>query len=159
MSRQTYPAYRCSGMDWVGDIPEHWDVRRMKYAASINDEAFSESTNPEFEFTYVDIGSVDAVKGIVATEVYRFEHAPSRARPIVREGDTIVSTVRAYLRAIAAIRSPDDNLIVSTGFAVVRPRTIDPGYLSYAIRSPFFIDTIVSRSTGVSYPAINASEM
>lgn len=39
MSRQTYPAYRCSGMDWVGDITEHWDVRRMKYAASINDEA------------------------------------------------------------------------------------------------------------------------
>ncbi len=159
MSRQTYPAYRCSGMDWVGDIPEHWDVRRMKYAASINDEALSESTNPEFEFTYVDIGSVDAVKGIVATEVYRFEDAPSRARRIVREGDTIVSTVRTYLRAIAAIRSPDDNLIVSTGFAVVRPRTIDPGYLSYALRSPFFIDTIVSRSTGVSYPAINAPEI
>lgn len=159
MSRQTYPAYRCSGMDWVGDIPEHWDVRRMKYAASINDEALSESTNPEFEFTYVDIGSVDAVKGIVATEVYRFEDAPSRARRIVREGDTIVSTVRTYLRAIAAIRSPNDNLIVSTGFAVVRPRTIDPGYLSYAIRSPFFIDTIVSRSTGVSYPAINAPEI
>jgi type I restriction enzyme, S subunit len=159
MSRQTYPAYKRSGLDWVGDIPEHWDIRRMKYTASINDEALSETTNPEFEFTYVDIGSVDAVKGIVATEVYRFEDAPSRARRIVREGDTIVSTVRTYLRAIAAIRSPDDNLIVSTGFAVVRPRTIDPGYLSYALRSPFFIDTIVSRSTGVSYPAINAPEI
>lgn len=157
--RAAYPAYKPSGMEWVGDIPEHWEVRRLKYTASINDEALSKATNPEFEFTYVDIGSVDAVKGIVTTEIYRFEDAPSRARRIVRDGDTIVSTVRTYLRAIAPIRNPEDNLIVSTGFAVVRPRTLNAGYLSYALRSPFFIETVVSRSTGVSYPAINAPEV
>ena len=157
--RATYPAYKPSGMVWVGDVPEHWNVRRLKYTASINDEALSETTDPDYEFTYVDIGSVDASKGIVATETYRFEDAPSRARRIVREGDTIVSTVRTYLRAIAAIREPAENLIVSTGFAVVRPRSLDPGYLSYALRSPFFVETVVSRSTGVSYPAINAPEV
>jgi type I restriction enzyme S subunit len=157
--RVTYSAYKPSKMDWVGDVPEHWEVRRLKYTASINDEALPETTDPDYEFTYVDIGSVDASKGIVATETYRFEDAPSRARRIVREGDTIVSTVRTYLRAIAAIREPAENLIVSTGFAVVRPRSLDPGYLSYALRSPFFVETVVSRSTGVSYPAINAPEV
>ena len=63
--RVAYPAYKPSGMEWLAEVPEHWDIRRMKYTASINDEALSETTNPEFEFTYVDIGSVDAVKGIV----------------------------------------------------------------------------------------------
>lgn len=157
--RATYPAYKPSGVDWVGDVPETWEVRRLKYTATINDEALPETTDPDYEFTYVDIGSVDAIKGIVATETYRFENAPSRARRIVRDGDTIVSTVRTYLRAIAAIRDPQENLIVSTGFAVVRPRKLDPGYLSYALRSPFFVETVVSRSTGVSYPAINAPEV
>jgi type I restriction enzyme S subunit len=157
--RATYPAYKPSRMNWVGDVPEHWDVRRLKYTASINDEALPETTDPDYEFTYVDIGSVDASKGIVSTETYRFEDAPSRARRIVREGDTIVSTVRTYLRAIAAIHEPAENLIVSTGFAVVRPRSLEPGYLSYALRSPFFVETVVSRSTGVSYPAINAPEV
>jgi type I restriction enzyme S subunit len=146
-------------MDWVVDIPEHWEIRRLKYVASINDEALPETTDPDYEFVYVDIGSVDAAKGIVATETCRFEDAPSRARRIVRDGDTIVSTVRTYLRAIAPIRDADDNLVVSTGFAVVRPRKLDPGYLSYALRSPFFVETVVSRSTGVSYPAINAPEV
>ena len=148
-----------SGIEWLGDVPEHWDFRRLKYTASINDEALTETTDPDYEFVYVDIGSVDAAKGIVATETYRFEDAPSRARRIVRDGDTIVSTVRTYLRAIAPIRDPDDNMIVSTGFAVVRPRKLDSGYLSYALRSPFFVETVVSRSTGVSYPAINAPEV
>jgi type I restriction enzyme S subunit len=146
-------------MDWVGNVPEHWEVRRLKYTASINDEALPETTDPDYEFTYVDIGNVDATKGIVATETYRFEDAPSRARRIVRDGDTIVSTVRTYLRAIAPIQGADGSLIVSTGFAVVRPRRLDPGYLSYALRAPFFVETVVSRSTGVSYPAINAPEV
>jgi len=157
--RATCPVYKPSGVEWVGDVPEHWETRRLKYTASINDEALPETTDPDYEFTYVGIGSVDAAKGIIATETYRFEDAPSRARRIVRDGDTIVSTVRTYLRAIAAIRDPDENLIVSTGFAVVRPRTLDSGYLSYALRAPFFVETIVSRSTGVSYPAINAPEV
>src|SRR5665811_1808341 len=157
--RATCPVYKPSGVEWVGDVPEHWETRRLKYTASINDEALPETTDPDYEFTYVGIGSVDAAKGIIATETYRFEDAPSRARRIVRDGDTIVSTVRTYLRAIAAIRDPDEHLIVSTGFAVVRPRTLDSGYLSYALRAPFFVETIVSRSTGVSYPAINAPEV
>ncbi|MDP2643912.1 MAG: restriction endonuclease subunit S [Desulfobacterales bacterium] len=159
MSRPAYPHYRPSGIEWLGDVPEHWELRRLKYSASINDEALPETTDPDYEFVYVDIGSVDAAKGIVATETYRFEDAPSRARRIVRDGDTIVSTVRTYLRAIAPIRDPNDNMIVSTGFAVVRPRKLDSGYLSYALRSPFFVETVVSCSTGVSYPAINAPEV
>jgi len=157
--RASYPAYKPSGVAWLGDVPKHWEVRRLKYTASINDEALPETTDPDYEFNYVDIGNVDAVKGIVAKEAYRFENAPSRARRIVRDGDIIVSTVRTYLRAIAPIREPEDHLIVSTGFAVVRPRGIDPDYLSYALRSPFFVETVFSRSTGVSYPAINASEV
>lgn len=157
--RAAYPAYKPSGVPWLGDVPEHWEVRRLKYTASINDEALPETTDPDYEFSYVDIGNVDAAKGIIATETYRFEAAPSRARRIVRDGDTIVSTVRTYLRAIAPIRDADGSLIVSTGFAVVRPRKLDSGFLSYALRAPSFVETIVSRSTGVSYPAINASEV
>jgi type I restriction enzyme S subunit len=159
MSRRAYPKYKPSSIEWLGYVPEHWEIRRLKYMASINDEALSETTDPGYEFSYADIGNVDAVKGIVDRESYLFENAPSRARRIVRDGDTIVSTVRTYLRAIAPIRQPEDHLIVSTGFAVVRPRKIDPDYLSYALRSPCFVETVVSRSTGVSYPAINASEV
>jgi type I restriction enzyme S subunit len=159
MKYPAYPHYKPSGIEWLGEIPEHWGVLRLKYIATINDEALPETTDPDYEFNYVDIGSVDAAKGIVATETYRFEDAPSRARRIVRDGDTIISTVRTYLRAIVAIREPVENMIVSTGFAVVRPRTLDASFLSYALRSPFFVETVVSRSTGVSYPAINAPEV
>lgn len=159
MKLPAYPRYKSSGINWLGNIPEKWQVKRLKYSASINDETLPETTAADFEFSYVDIGGVDSIEGIKSIDVQVFEGAPSRARRVVREGDTIVSTVRTYLRAIAAIAAPPKNLIVSTGFAVVRPRQIEPSFLGYALREFSFVETLVSRSVGVSYPAVNASEV
>lgn len=144
---------------WLGEVPESWSVKRLKYVSSINDEALPETTDPEYELLYVDIGSVDATEGIQKKEPIIFENAPSRARRIVRDGDTIVSTVRTYLRAVAPIEQPEENLVVSTGFAVVRPRGVAPKFLAYCLRSSYFIETVVSRSVGVSYPATNPTDV
>ena len=159
MRKKQYPNYKKTDVEWLGEVPNHWDLCRLKYCATINDEVIPETTDSNCELTYVDIGNVDSNSGIVATETYLFEDAPSRARRIVRDGDVIVSTVRTYLRAITPIRKPESNLIVSTGFAVIRPRMIDPTFLSFALRSSYFIDTVVSRSNGVSYPAISSTEI
>jgi type I restriction enzyme S subunit len=155
----TYARTKPSGVEWLGDVPEPWAVKRLKYLATINDESLPETTSPDFEFEYVDIGGVNAVDGVTAAELVVFESAPSRARRKVRNGDTIVSTVRTYLRAIAPIKNPPENLIVSTGFAVVRPRTVEPSFLAYALRESSFVESVVARSVGVSYPAVNASEI
>lgn len=135
-------------------------ARRLKYAATINDEALSESTKPDLELAYIDIGNVDSQGRVHDIVNYRFEDAPSRARRIVRDGDVIISTVRTYLQAIAPVENPPDNLIVSTGFAVVRPSSVlDHRFCKYAVRANRFLWEVESRSTGVSYPAINASDL
>ncbi len=159
MSRRPYPAYKPSGVEWLGVVPKHWEVKRLKYGASINDEVLLETTDSGYEMSYVDISSVDAVCGIVAREEMVFESAPSRARRVVRDGDTIVSTVRTYLRAIAPIKDPTPNTVVSTGFAVVRPRKVAAGFLAHALREMGLVEAIVACSVGVSYPAVNASEI
>ncbi len=153
------PRVKDSGVEWLGEIPANWEVKRLKYLATMNDEALPETTDPDMAITYVDIGNVDSVEGIKDTEDLVFENAPSRARRIVRQGDVIISTVRTYLKAIARIEQTDANLIVSTGFAVIRPRELDGGFAAHALISPSFVDRVVAHSVGVSYPAINASEL
>ncbi|NTV67561.1 MAG: restriction endonuclease subunit S [Chlorobaculum sp.] len=142
-------------------MPNSVDKRRMKYVATINDESLSEATEPEYELQYIDIGNVDSYGTIHDIVSYKFENAPSRARRIVRDGDIIISTVRTYLQAIAPIEKPPENLIVSTGFAVVRPdrQIFDARFCKYAVREKRFLWEVESRSTGVSYPAINASDL
>jgi hypothetical protein len=135
--------------------------QRLKFAATINDEALAEDVDPDFEIQYIDIGNVDSSGRVHEIATYRFEAAPSRARRIVRDGDVIISMVRSYLQAIAPIASPPDNLIVSTGFAVIRPRpgALDAKFCRYVLREPTFLAEVEMRSTGISYPAINASEV
>ena len=137
------------------------EQRRLKYAATINDESLPEATEPDYELQYIDIGNVDSYGTVHDVVAFKFEEAPSRARRITRHGDVIVSTVRTYLQAIAPIENPPENLIVSTGFAVVRPKgsLFDARFCKYAVREKHFLWEVESRSTGVSYPAINASDL
>lgn len=154
-----YTVYKYSGVQWLGEIPAHWEVKRLKHVATWNDEVLPEWTDPALEITYVDISSVDLVLGIVETERLTFETAPSRARRIVRDGDVIISTVRTYLRAIASIDLPEPNMIVSTGFAVIRPRAIGSNFTAYGVQASYFVDSVVANSVGVSYPAINSDDL
>ena len=148
-----------SGVEWLSEIPAEWEVKKLKYLVSINDESLPETTDKGFLIKYVDISNVKSGVGILSIEELSFSSAPSRARRIVREGDVIVSTVRTYLRSIARISNPPENLIASTGFAVIRPRKLHSDYTGYMFYSENLIGEIVSRSTGVSYPAISASEI
>ena len=140
---------------------ERWPRRKLKFLSTINDEALTDDTDPFLEINYIDIGNVESSGQINNIVNYRFENAPSRARRIVREGDVIISTVRTYLEAIASIENPPENLIVSTGFAVIRAKQdlLDTAFCKYAMRERGFIHEVVSRSVGISYPAINSTEL
>ena len=138
-------------------------MKPIKYVATCNDESLSNNTPADYEFDYVDIGSVLYGSGITKKERMSFGNSPSRARRIVRCGDTIVSTVRTYLKAVAKISSEDLDYptIVSTGFAVLRPKrnVIDSDYLAFVIQSNDFVSEVEAVSVGVSYPAINTSAL
>ena len=125
-----YQAYKDSGVSWIGEIPVDWSIKKLKYYTTTNDEVLTENTAPNYEFRYVDIGSVTLQNGIEHYQGFSFEDAPSRARRIVRTGDVIVSTVRTYLKAVASIQD-DKDVIASTGFAVIRPKEVDSRFLAY----------------------------
>ncbi len=150
-----YPAYPCSAAPDASPLPAGWQKRRLKFVATCNDEVLAESTSPDYEISYVEISGVALMEGVHTVEEMTFEKAPSRARRVARSGDTIVSTVRTYLKAIASIKSAPDNLVVSTGFAVLRPLPVNnSAYLGYALQGSQFVQAVVANSTGVSYPAI-----
>ena len=146
-----------SGIYWIDMIPEHWHLKKMKFLTSCNDDVLSEDTDDNLIIKYVEIGDVSNIEGIRNNTEYTFKEAPSRARRITKIDDIIVSTVRTYLKAVARIN--EENLVVSTGFAVLRPNHIDESFLEYAVLSEKFLGEIVSKSVGVSYPAINSTEL
>ncbi|OUL36938.1 hypothetical protein BV372_04685 [Nostoc sp. T09] len=146
---------------WLGDLEKSVTLMPLKYVTQINAKTLPESTPSDFPIKYIDIGSVDSTGKILQMSEFVFENSPSRARRKVIQGDTIVSTVRTYLKAISYVEENNPSLIASTGFAVLSPigNILNPRYLYYWMRSSFVVDEICARSIGVSYPATNASEI
>jgi type I restriction enzyme S subunit len=137
-----------------------WPVVPLKHLADINRRVLPENTPPETEFRYIDISTCGRGRLESEPEAMRLMDAPSRARRLVRPGDTLISTVRTYLRAVWPVAGPSDDLVASTGFAVLSPRgRLDPRFLGWVAQSDPFIEEIVARSVGVSYPAINGLEV
>jgi type I restriction enzyme S subunit len=137
-------------------MQSRFSPRPLKRCVLINPETLPEDYDPASEIEYVDIGNVEQMRGIVSTERMYFGDAPSRARRRVRDGDTIISTVRTYLKAVAPIENPPENLVVSTGFAVLRPGPdVHPKFLAWLAQSDGFVQRVEASSVGVSYPAIS----
>ena len=77
---------------------------------------------------------------------------------MVRDGDTIWSTVRPNRRSFALIHDPVENQIVSTGFAVLTPQNCPSSYLYLATTTEEFTSFLVNRARGAAYPAVTGKD-
>ena len=101
----------------LGDVPDGWRASTLADVARLNPESWSNHNAPD-RVLYADLaktkwGDIDEI------QVYCWADAPSRARRVLRRGDTIVGTVRPGNGSFALIDR--DDLTGSTGFAVLRP--------------------------------------
>ena len=156
----SYPDTRDSGVEWLGAVPAHWKVRRIKDWLRVNQAVLPEDADPGYEFNYLDISAVQAGRLVVGPKRLKFGSSPSRARRAVRAGDTIVSTVRPYLNAVWHVDEQASDLVASTGFAVLTPQAeTEPAFVGFLCRSQPFVDSVTSRSVGVAYPAIPETQL
>ena len=135
--------------------PAHWHKTRLKNWVSINAEVLPETTDPDYRFNYIEIGSVSNGSLTDEPKLITFRDAPSRARRVVCQGDTIVSTVRTYLKSVWFAEAAT-NLVCSTGFAVLSPKpSTVPRFAAYLAQSDPFIQVVTANSVGIGYPAIS----
>lgn len=109
-------------------------------------------------FDYIDIAAIDrATKTVTSASRITGTAAPSRARQVVHSGDVLVSTVRPNLNAVARVKERYHKAVASTGFCVLRPkaRVLSSKYLLHWVKSEGFINDMVARATGASYPAVS----
>lgn len=132
-------------MTFVGDVVRRVGTWNPSRAASAE------------PFVYVDLSSVDQdAKRITGARSTRPAEAPSRARQLIERGDVLVSTVRPNLNAVAYVGDEFHGATASTGFTVLRPSNrVDGRYLFHWVQTPEFVQDMVSKATGASYPAVS----
>ena len=145
-SLQPYPAYKPSGVEWLGDVPAHWEVRRLKAGAN---NVVDPTTNRRPDEMYLALEHVESWTGRSRSagpdiglegQLKRFE-----------AGDVLFGKLRPYLAKVA---HPGRSGVCVGEFLVLRPRTrgLDANYLSRLLRSKRAIDTIDASTFGAKMP-------
>ena len=137
----------------LGEIPAGWFCTDLSYLALLNSSSWSKKNAPE-SLKYVDLANTKW--GIIhSTEEFCFSDAPSRARRILKSGDTIIGTVRPGNGSYAFIA--EDGLTGSTGFAVLTPKHKHfSSFIYICATSKDNIERLAHLADGGAYPAVNA---
>lgn len=131
---------------------DDWEERKLKDIAQFNPK----TVLPD-EFEYVDLESVVGTE-MISHRTESKDQAPSRAQRLAQKGDVFYQTVRPYQMNNYLYDLPYDNYVFSTGYAQMRPN-IDSYFLLNSVQNKQFVQHVLDRSTGTSYPAINSSDL
>jgi type I restriction enzyme S subunit len=135
---------------------------RLWEVADLNPENLANNTSSGYSFTYVDLSSVS--RGAIdwsLSQQMTFRSAPSRARRKARLGDCIFGTVRPSQQSHGSIDRDKDDIVVSTGFTVLRARTgrLDPRFLHHWLLSDLTLRQAENKAVGSNYPAVNEADV
>ena len=140
----------------LGLVPKGWEVARLGDVARTNELSIRNGHEPN-RITYVDISSVSA-GAINSFAPMAFVDAPSRARRLVKHGDTIWSAVRPNRRSFCLIQHPPEDLVVSTGFVVLSPAKAPYSFLYCLLARQDFTGYLDAQATGAAYPAVRPDD-
>lgn len=137
----------------LGEIPKGWEVGDLSAVCILNELSWTNKTLPQ-DVWYVDLANT---KDGVINEVQRFrkDEIPSRARRILKPGDTIIGTVRPGNRSFALIGNFGIQITGSTGFAVLTPKIPELREFVYiSSTSESNIERLAHLADGGAYPAV-----
>ena len=142
----------------IGTIPTDWEVVRLGEVAEFNGSNWDPSDGSTI--LYLDLTSVVKPGVLGCPQELEASDAPSRARRRVHSGDILVSTVRPNLRGFARVSEAPDNLVASTGFAVVSPQSkVNSSFVYHNVMTTRFSQYLEKATTGQAYPAVKASDV
>ena len=137
-----YPAYKPSGVPWLGDVPAHWDVRRGKALLAPID---TRSTTGEEELL-----TVSAQRGVVpraSATVTMFKAESYVGYKLCWPGDLVINSLWAWAHGLGV---SDHHGIVSSAYGIYRPLSqADPRFIHLLVRSIPFQWELQVRSKGI----------
>ena len=135
-----------SGVEWLGDIPAHWEVRRLKMSVANVVDLTNHRSKDEL---YVALEHVESGTGRISESGpdAKFDSQVKR----FMAGDILFGKLRPYLTKVAR---PERSGVCVGEFLVLRPQesTQDANYLKQFLRSKSIIDVISASAFGAKMP-------
>ena len=139
-----YPKYKDSGVSWIGEIPERWNTRRLKFSCNLIQEKTTDSSLP-----YIALENIESYSGkLLSTNT----SIPEGSCNLYSTNDVLFSKLRPYLTK--CVVAPSEGKC-SSELLVLRDFEGENKYLQYLMLSPKYIEYIDSSTYGAKMPRAN----
>ena len=148
-------------VEMFGDIKNSkFDIKSIKSLVDTNIIKTKKKYKKSDIIKYVDISSINNLKNeIISYKEYEVGLEPSRAQQCLEKADILISTVRPNLKNIAVNNYEEDNIVVSSGFCVLRVNKCMKEYLFEVVKTEKFTNDMILLATGANYPAIRDKDI
>ncbi len=138
-----YESYKDSGVEWLGEVPHCWDVKKVKNIFHLIAEPAAKNNQCELLSVYTDIG----VKPRAELEERGNKASTTDGYWVVKKGDIVVNKLLAWMGAIGL--SEYDG-VTSPAYDILRPyKKINGKFFHYLFRTPLCLSEFKKNSRGI----------
>lgn len=134
---KAYPEYRDSGVEWLGDVPSHWEVCRLGTHFFQRSEKVNDTDYPPLSVTKT--GIVPQLDNVAKTDA-------NDNRKKVREGDFVINS-RSDRKGSSGVSSYEGS--VSLISIVLEPKNYSSSYAHHLFRSYNFQEEFYRYGSGI----------
>ena len=139
-----YERYKDSGIPWLGEVPEHWEVKRLKFSISNISQKVESQTS---DLRYFGLENIESFTGKLLLDI---ELESDGIANKFRKNDVLFGKLRPYL---AKVHLSEQSGLVSTEALVFRAnQSVNSRYLFYFCVSSDFIDAVNGTTFGSKMP-------
>lgn len=139
-----YPEYKDSGVPWLGEIPSHWQNKRLKYTITNVSEKVDAQTS---DLRYFGLENIQSFTGKLLSDV---ELVSEGVGNTFKKDDVLFGKLRPYLAKVYLAK--DDGLSSTEALIFRATENIDPKFLFYYCLSPDFISAVNGTTFGSKMP-------
>ena len=144
-----YPEYKESGVEWIGEIPAHWEIGKIKHIATF----VNQKSIPETDAIKISPENVESETGKVLDLYSSYDSTGVK----FQAGDVLFNKLRVYLSKVVFTEYSGYSL---GEMIVIKPSLQDLGkHLFYLMLSCRFIEYCNSISEGVKMPRTDVDDI
>ena len=146
-----------SGVEWLGEVPEHWLLRRFKFVAQIRSGQVDPRQAPFRSLVLIAPNHIQSGTGKLIAQQTAHEQGADSGKYLVEKGEVVYSKIRPNLRK--ATIAPFNCLCSADMYPISPSALLLPEYLLLIILSPQFTKFAVDTSMRAAMPKINREDL
>ena len=165
MSFSHYPAYKPSGVEWLGEVPEHWELSRLGFESWVRarlgwkglkaeeyvDSGFAFLSTPNIKGRLIDFSNVNYI------DIDRYDESPEIK---LSSGDVLLAKDGSTLGIANVVRTLPVSATVNSSIAVITPcAKLDSIYLYYLLCGSGMQQLIQQKKGGMGVPHLFQSDL